>query len=84
MKEFYVYAIVSEVDGRIYVGIATNPLHRLTEHNRGKTFSTRAYIPWKLFYIELCRNAEHAREREKYFKTSSGKRRFKAILRNID
>ena len=84
MESFFVYAIVSQVDGRIYVGIATDPDHRLTEHNRGKTFSTKGYIPWKLFYREYCGSAEQARAREKYFKRASGKRRLKAILKNIE
>ena len=84
LKDFYVYAIVSEVDGRIYVGMATDPEHRLTEHNKGKTFSTKGFVPWRLFYKELCGSSENAREREKYFKTSAGKRRLKAILQGVN
>ena len=80
MDGYYVYAIVSETDGRIYVGIAHNPEERLKEHNSGKTKSTKGFIPWSLFYTEYCGEAAQARVREKYFKTSVGKRRLRAIL----
>ena len=80
MEGFYIYAIVSEADGRIYVGMARNPEQRLKEHNHGKTKSTKGFVPWRLFYTEFCGDAGIAREREKYFKSSAGKRRLRAIL----
>jgi len=80
MDGFYVYAIVSSFSRRIYVGIARFPEKRLIDHNKGKTRSTRLYIPWRLFYTEYCGEATVAREREKYFKSAAGKRRLRAIL----
>jgi putative endonuclease len=82
MQEFFVYAMISLVDGRIYVGISRDPINRLKEHNSEKTSSTKAYIPWNLFYREFCGNAKQAREREKYFKSAAGKRRLRAILKD--
>jgi putative endonuclease len=82
MKEFYVYAIVSESNGVIYVGIATDCEIRLKEHNAGKSKYTSGHLPWRLFYTELVGDAETARRREKYFKTAAGKRRLKAILKS--
>lgn len=32
---YSVYAIVSQIDNRIYVGLSKNPFHRLSEHNAG-------------------------------------------------
>ena len=80
MKEFYVYAITSESDGVIYVGIATDCEARLKEHNTGKSKYTSGHKPWRLFYSELVGDSVEARAREKYFKTAAGKRRLRAIL----
>ena len=80
MKEFYVYAITSESDGVIYVGIATDCEARLKEHNTGKSKYTSGHKPWRLFYSELAGDSVEARAREKYFKTAAGKRRLRAIL----
>jgi len=80
MAGFFVYAIVSEKDGVIYVGIAKDSQKRLKEHNRGKSKFTSGHIPWRLFYSEFVGDSDLARVKEKYFKTSAGKRRLKAIL----
>ena len=82
MEGFYVYAIISEKDGIIYVGIAKNCQERLNEHNRGKSKFTSGHIPWRLFYTEYVGDSVSARAREKYFKSSAGKRRLKAILKS--
>ena len=42
---FTVYAIKSELDGRIYVGFTDCIERRLKEHNSGKTKSTKGYKP---------------------------------------
>ena len=83
MQGFYVYALLSNVNGRIYVGMSQDPYKRLIEHNKGKTLSTRPYVPWRLFYKEYCGPSHEAREREKYFKSSAGKRRLRAILNSL-
>ena len=74
---FFVYAIRSEVDGRIYVGFSSNLKRRLKEHNSGKTKSTKGYLPWVLIYWEEENSRAEARAREIYFKNASGKRKLK-------
>ena len=81
MDEFSIYAIVSEKDGVIYVGMSTDCEARLEEHNSGKSKYTSGHMPWRLFYTESAGDAVSARAREKYFKTASGKRKLRAILR---
>ena len=76
----YVYAIRSLLDGRIYVGMTTDLERRIKEHNAGKTFSTRPYIPWEIIYKETCLNRFEARKREKYLKGGSGKEFLKALI----
>ena len=81
LDDFYIYAIVSEKDGVIYVGMTTDYEARLKEHNSGKSKYTSGHMPWRMFYTELLGDAASARIREKYFKTASGKRKLRAILK---
>ncbi|WP_140937070.1 GIY-YIG nuclease family protein [Sphingobacterium lumbrici] len=76
---YFVYAIKSEKDGRIYVGLSANPYKRLDEHNSGKTKSTKGFIPWTLIYIEEVDSRIEAREKEKYYKSGFGKEYLKAL-----
>jgi putative endonuclease len=80
MNDFHVYAIVSKRDNRIYVGISRDINRRVNEHNGGKVFSTKAFIPWNLLYSEYAGPVEIARNREKYYKSASGKRKLKKIF----
>jgi len=77
---FWIYAIVSEKDKIVYVGMSTDCGLRLKEHNSGKSKYTSGHIPWRLFYKEYVGDSSKAREREKYFKSGAGKRRLRAIL----
>jgi len=77
---FYVYAIKSERDGRIYVGMCSEVKARLKEHNAGKTKSTKGYTPWKLIYFEEKPNRIEARKREKYLKSGIGKEFLKSLV----
>ena len=79
---YTVYAIVSKVDNRIYVGFTKNPENRLKEHNQGKTKSTKGFRPWKLFYTEKAVARANARKKEKYLKSGVGKEFLKHQLRS--
>jgi putative endonuclease len=70
---FFVYILRSEKDGRFYVGMTENVERRLKEHNSGKTKSTKAYIPWILFFTESFETRIEARAREVYLKSGIGK-----------
>lgn len=78
-KKYFVYAIKSQKDGRIYVGLSSNPANRLKSHNKGETFSTKGWRPWKLFYIKLVESREQARAVEKKLKSGYGKEFLKSI-----
>jgi putative endonuclease len=77
-----VYVIRSEVDGRLYKGMSENIHARLAVHNGGKVSSTKAYRPWILVHEESCRDSTHAREREKFLKSSAGRAFLKSIGSN--
>lgn len=76
---YKIYAIKSEIDGRIYVGMAIDVERRVSEHNSGKTRSTKGYKPWKLIYVEVVGERIEARKREKYLKSGSGKEYLKSM-----
>ena len=79
--EYYVYVLESEKDGRLYKGHTFNLENRVKEHNSGKTKSTKGYQPWKLLYSEKFQTREEAIDREKYFKTGSGREFLKKLLK---
>ncbi len=74
-----VYAIKSEVNGDIYVGIAKDADKRLKEHNAGKSRYTKGLKPWKNLYKEFQPDWRTAREREKYLKSGVGKEFLKSL-----
>ena len=78
--KYYVYVLESEIDGRLYKGQTFDIDKRIKEHNLGKTKSTKGFKPWKLVYFEVFETREEALEREKYFKTGSGREFLKAKL----
>jgi putative endonuclease len=78
--EYFVYILESEIDGRLYKGQTSDIENRLTEHNSGKTKSTKGYKPWKLVYFERYETRDEALLREKYFKTGSGREFLKDLL----
>lgn len=78
----YVYVLRSIKDGRLYVGYTTNLKRRLAEHNAGTVPSTRHRIPFKLIYYEACRHQADALRRERYLKTTYGKRYIKGRVKS--
>jgi putative endonuclease len=77
---FYVYAIRSEKDGRIYVGMCSDVEARIKQHNAGTTKSTKGYTPWKLIYSEKVESRIEARKREIYLKSGVGKEFLKSLV----
>lgn len=78
---FYVYCLESEKYEELYFGFTNDLKRRLKEHNQGLNFSTKRYLPWKLIYYEVCLNELDARRRERYLKTSQGRRMLKIRLK---
>ena len=70
---YNVYAIISSLDGRIYVGMSKDVGLRLKDHNFGRVSSTKSYRPWKIIFIEKVGDRIECRKREKYYKSGCGK-----------
>lgn len=79
---YYIYILQSIKDYNFYVGYTKDLKNRLEEHEKGKVNSTKNRQPLKLVYYESCINQKDATHREKYLKTSWGKRYIKSRLRN--
>lgn len=71
---FYVYALESLKDGRLYIGYTANLKRRLEEHRKSLSFATKFRLPFKTIYFEGCINVEDAKRREHYLKTTQGRR----------
>jgi putative endonuclease len=69
-------------DGKFYTGYTSDIRKRLIEHNSGKVNSTKKRIPFELVYFEYSLNLEDALHREKYLKTTYGKRYIRQRLKN--
>lgn len=79
---YCVYVLHSLKDHKNYIGYTSNLLERLKNHNSGGTRSTASRRPLELIFCEFHQFKQQALKREKYLKSSSGKRYLKLILKN--
>lgn len=68
------YILKSKKYPQTYVGITTNLSRRLKEHNSHSSRYTSKYKPWTCIYKEEFKSLSEARNREKYFKSSAGRK----------
>lgn len=74
-KKFeYVYVLQSGLDGRRYIGYTPDLKARFRKHVQGEVHSTAYRRPLELIYYEACLRQSDARRRERYFKTTGGRR----------
>ena len=72
---YYVYILQSlNKPTWLYKGSTSDLKRRVPEHNSGKNFSTAPYAPFRLIYYEAYILKADAEAREKYLKTSMGKK----------
>jgi putative endonuclease len=79
---YFVYVLRSLKDGKFYTGHTDDLTKRIDEHNNGLTVSTKYRRPFELIYYEASRNRKDAARRERYLKTTYGKRYIKNRLAN--
>ena len=70
----WTYVLLSLKDEKRYIGFTNNINKRLKEHWKGEVFSTQYRRPLILIYLEGCANEYDAKRREKYLKTTDGRR----------
>jgi putative endonuclease len=72
-KEYFVYILRSERDGRRYIGYTADLERRLSEHQSGLVKSTKFRRPLKLVHTEKYSDKKEAEKREMFFKTGQGR-----------
>ena len=78
----YVYLLQSLRNKSLYIGCTSDLRKRFVEHNKGDSYHTKKYIPWKLVYYEAYISKHDAYNREKSLKLhAQGLRRLKERLR---
>ena len=78
---YYVY-ILSLNNGKIYTGSSGNLKTRLSEHLENKVVSTKNRPP-ELIHYEVYKLKSDAQRREKFLKTTEGKRLLRQQIRDI-
>lgn len=78
---YYIYVLRSMQNGQLYVGYTENLDQRLQAHNIGAVISTKALQPWERIFYESYIHKADALRRERYLKTTAGKRALKLMLR---
>jgi predicted GIY-YIG superfamily endonuclease len=63
-----VYVLKSLSFEQLYDGSTNDLRRRFAEHNNGKEFHTRKYLPWQLKYYEAYDTEKLARAREQKLK----------------
>ncbi len=74
---YYVYVLISEKDGKLYIGKTKNLKERLKKHSKGDVPSTKNRLPMKLIYYEAYTNKEKWSIQEKHYKSGIGRETLK-------
>ena len=77
---YCVYVLYSLKDNNFYIGYTTNLHERLTSHITGNSQATEFRRPFTLLFCEYFLSKHDATRREKYFKTTVGKKTLKIML----
>ncbi len=78
----YVYVLMNLKDKIFYTGYTEHLKNRFEDHFMGRISSTRNRRPLKLVSYEACLEQKDALRREKYLKTTWGKRFLKNRLKS--
>ena len=79
---FYVYILLTG-NRQLYTGYTADLKRRIQEHENGKVRSTRAYGPVKLLHYEAYTLQSDAMRRERFLKTTEGKRLLRKQIRDV-
>ena len=79
---FYTYALYDSGKDKFYIGYTNNIKRRFREHKLGNVHTTARFSALELIFYEYFASQEDAKRREKYFKTTKGKKSLKLILRD--
>lgn len=78
---FYTYVLHCKKANKFYAGFSQDLRKRVADHQKNKVYSTKRLGDCKLIFYEAFENKKDAQRREKYFKTTKGKRALKLMLK---
>ena len=79
---FYVYILLQK-NKQLYTGYTASIRQRVSDHKKGRVESTRNRRPIKLIHYEGYLLEEDAKRREKFLKSSEGKKLLKRQLSSL-
>lgn len=79
---YYVYILLHS-NKQLYTGFTTDLKCRIAQHKGGSVKSTQYRRPLRLIHYEAYLRETDARRREKFFKTTEGKRLLKMQIRDL-
>jgi len=77
---YYVYILLSLKDKKFYIGSTSNLKQRKIDHDAGNVDSTRNRRPLKLLCYECYLTRSEAMKRERYLKSSDGRKELRIRL----
>ena len=77
---YYVYILLSEKDGKLYIGSTPDLKKRKEKHDNGFVLATKNRRPLKLIYYECYISEKDARHREIFLKGGKGHEELKIQL----
>jgi putative endonuclease len=77
---YYVYILQSLKNGDLYAGFSEDLKTRIKTHFNKEVYTTKRMGTVRLIFYEAYLSEKDARRREKYFKTTKGKRTLKLML----
>ena len=79
----YPYILESLKDTHHYIGYTTDLKRRVAEHAHSTSFSTKFRLLVRRIYYEACLEEQDAKQRERYFKSTAGRRFLAKRLRHF-
>jgi len=83
MKEmYYTYVLFSKDENKFYIGYTINLERRIDEHKSGSVHTTYRFTEPRLIFYEAFVSQNDAERRERYFKTTKGRKALRLMLRD--
>ncbi len=77
---YHLYILLNEAKTRTYTGVSIDVNKRLEDHNAGRVQSSRPHRPYNVLHIESFVTLSEARQREKFYKSTTGRRRLREMI----
>ena len=80
---YKIYWIINQHKTKTYVGFSDRLQKRLNEHKNKKVKTTKNFGKFNVYLLEEINTLNEAREKEKYWKSTAGRRKLKLYFNKI-